>query len=1152
MKHLSTFGLCLLSMFLVLPSCVKEKSDFGVYPTITFTAQSLETRTHLGAPEDGKIPVLWCAGDEIWVRSASQEAATPGNRFTTSESAISSEGKVADFTGQAPENGPYVAVYPYSLVNAASDNETVVLDVPQNQTWLQDSFGDGANVSVACWASGKEMQFKNLAGVLKLNFTGSKTVKRIVVADNDPASVLWGTCTVGIDAGQSAVSSVKWANETAERNRLVLDCGEEGVALGQEAVSFCLVIPEGAFATGFTCTLYDELGEEVKSIITERSTKVKRSEIIKMAVIAPEELPFSGGSGTAEYPYLISTASDLVRLAALCNGSEAGSYNACYYKQVNDIDMDGVAVACIGNASDKAFKGNYDGQCHTISNLSPTPSGSNAAGMFGYTSGAVIKDLVIDGYTNNGTNGEQGVIAGHPVNTTFSGIKVDATVDFVKCACGGIAGYMEGGSITDCHVSGFLHNEDSDSFKGVSGVTCQGGIAGYVNKTTISECTFDGNVTGKAEQLGGIVGQMEGGSISDCEVLEGSTITGDNYYVGGIAGEIIGSGSIARCVVQAHVICWYPGAAGIVAWVQSADITDCVVGSHALVRSGMDKAGGIVAYIYHKDTAQTVNIDNCAVYCDVAASYSVGGIVGEYNPTNNASVVNISNCAYLGGEIINTGHAKSKGWTMVAGIVAWARMGSTTAKLNIVNCISDPSVIRCDFPYATEVDMGGFIGEQGGSNCDVNIQGSYSTLAYGSAFINGNKDIDNKYYNYAALIGLVNKTNFDHVYYIDSSVPAFGKANSGTSVDCSSLTIPQMTGGEMLSRLNNFCASYSGPLTLKNWVAGPEGYPVLDGMAPNPSKGKKKALRVSLIGDSLSTFDGYAPHGYHSSNAADGYRCHYPTTDGNVTSASQTYWYILTYELLSNAVWDTNLAFSGTATTRCTDASKSSQYWYGQDFCARYIENGGMGSPDIIIINGGANDWAHNCYNILGSQRLERYPASTPHRPDDAAMNAAYAVADAATTLEQAKALPDATFIEAYLKLIRMMTLQYPHVKIIVLIHDTLTPDVEESLLHIAQHYDNCRSVDLYAVNGFNDLGWNFEYLDKGYQPNMPKHDFDWNNIKTDDKRKNCSDHYSAKAMRFIANKIYNELGTWLESSATYNEGDNGSINDFDNLNGAW
>ena len=169
-------------------------------------------------------------------------------------------------------------------------------------------------------------------------------------------------------------------------------------------------------------------------------------------------------------------------------------------------------------------------------------------------------------------------------------------------------------------------------------------------------------------------------------------------------------------------------------------------------------------------------------------------------------------------------------------------------------------------------------------------------------------------------------------------------------------------------------------------------------------------------------------------------------------------------------------------------------------------------------------------------------------------MNAVYAVADACKTLDEARALPDATFVEAYVKLVKMMTLQYPYVKIVVLIHDTLTPDVEEAMLHIARHYaSHCRAVDLYQVNGFNDLGWNFEYLDKGFQPNMPKHDFDWSKkITTGDLRKNCSDHYSAVAMKFIAEKIYNEVGSWLEESAVYNENGSGSISDFENVNGNW
>ena len=68
----------------------------------------------------------------------------------------------------------------------------------------------------------------------------------------------------------------------------------------------------------------------------------------------------------------------------------------------------------------------------------------------------------------------------------------------------------------------------------------------------------------------------------------------------------------------------------------------------------------------------------------------------------------------------------------------------------------------------------------------------------------------------------------------------------------------------------------------------------------------------------------------------------------------------------------------------------------------------------------------------------------------------------------------------------------------------------------------------------------------------MPKHDFDWSSITTSgDLRQNCSDHYSAKAMRFIAEKIYNELGSWLEDYS-YNESGSGSIGNYDNINGAW
>lgn len=1153
-KHIAIPAvLTALSLFLQ-PSCnkVEEPKDPSEISRMSFTATQVETRTALDKITDGAYPILWRATDELWVRSASQKAGSDGARFKTADNALTDGGRTATFTGESANAGPYVAVYPFKAVRDGSTQEKIILDVPQEQAYVPNSFADGAYIALATMKeNGDPAEFSSPAGLLQLTVKGDAYVKKVELTGADSAFPLWGTCTVSV-SGAASSATAKWENESAARNKLTITC-QEAVRLNMnDYTTFYFVLPPGALAQGYAITLYDESGKSIRSIASEKGANIARNSVLKLDTVVLSDDGFSGGSGSESDPYLIAVPADIAQLAGFCNGNNADKYNAACYKLICDLEMQDVQTPCIGNLASRPFKGVFDGNGHALRNLAPTAADNGSAGLFGYLDGATVKDLTVEGYTNSGKINGQGVIAGTAKNATISGCHVNARVRFNHCATGGIVGEMEGGLVENCAVEGFLHNEEYDTFQGVTVCSVQGGIAGYLANGEIRGCSFKGDISCAGEQLGGIVGEIRNGTVTNCSVLDGSTVTGDNYYVGGIAGEILEGGSISGCSVSADVVCWYPGAAGIVAWVQSAEIKDCVVGSNATIRSGMDKAAGIVAYIYHKDTKQTVNIDGCTVYArTIAANYSVGGIVGDCQPNHNESVITVSNCAFTGGELINAGYHKSN-WSMSGGLFAWIHMGSATATVNIINCFSDPSVIRADFPQPLELDLGGFVGEQGGANGHVTIAGCYNTLTRSRVAINALGDIPSAYHNYGGAVGNPTKTDFDHVYYSNTLQP-LGTSNAGTATELTGLSQTAFTDGTLLNHLNAFRSAYTGPLTLKAWVASPNGCPVFEGMTANPSAGKQRPLRVSIIGDSLSTFDGYAPHGYHKSNAASGYRCHYPTSDGDVTSAAQTYWGILTRELLSNAVWDTNLAFSGTAVTRCTNTAYADKYWYGQDFCTRYIENGGMGSPDIVIINGGANDWAHNIYNILGNVKLARYPSTTPHRPGDDAMNAVYAVADACKTLEEAKGLPDGTFVEAYVKLVRMISLQYPHVKIIVLIHDTLTPDVEESLLHIADHYKaNCRAVDLYAVNGFNDFGWNFEYLAKGYQPNMPKHDLDWSKIvTTGDLRQNSSDHYSAKAMRFIAEKIYKETGAWLEEAA-WNDSAAGSISDFDNINGAW
>lgn len=100
---------------------------------------------------------------------------------------------------------------------------------------------------------------------------------------------------------------------------------------------------------------------------------------------------------------------------------------------------------------------------------------------------------------------------------------------------------------------------------------------------------------------------------------------------------------------------------------------------------------------------------------------------------------------------------------------------------------------------------------------------------------------------------------------------------------------------------------------------------------PFDMSGKK----VSIIGDSISTFEGYV---------VDGYPTHYPGAAGTtVTTVDKTYWDILFRA--TGATLERNAAYSGSS---ASDASRPSFF----ERCSRDI----LGEPDVIIVELGTND----------------------------------------------------------------------------------------------------------------------------------------------------------------------------------------------------
>lgn len=796
------------------------------------------------------------------------------------------------------------------------------------------------------------------------------------------------------------------------------------------------------------------------------------------------------GSGTAADPYRIVTAEDLLRLSELCNGeSTKDEYNDKHYLQCANIDMSSVpsAIYSIGrtyNGSDYSFRGTYDGAGYRISNLTVANyydgTTDSPCGLFGCTNGAVIKNITLSDVTLNGRGERVGSVVGYMRGGELSGCVLDSDLLGCNIHFGGIVGYLEGGTVSGCETKGTVKNMTNTTVNENVNWAITGGIVGIVEAGgKVADCTLSGNVSTLGKRIGGIVAQVADGTVENCRVNSGSEIFANNHSVAGIVGYLQGTSVVKGCSVEGAIGSNSAYIGGIVGYFEGGTVEECVLGSSGTVSTYQYDCGGIAGIIYTKIACV---IDACASYGDVKGLYNVGGIAGLTQTTDTTGDVNIINSVYRGGELHATG-CNSNYYSLLGGITGWLYTKGTT---NIINCYAAPREMHVS-STATYTGFAGITGFQN-SGSDCTITGCYSTVNKENIFVDGvplsEASLPKTYYG-----GIYGKctlgVHYSYLYY--DSIIGIGPGYSGITdlTNHQGLTPTLMTDGTLLRYLNTAAGVYNSSntgLTAREWVAGSDGYPTIAGITENPSPIVAAPKRVSVIGDSISTFRGYIEYGFPA---------HYPTTDGDVTLVKQTYWYKLIYDYMSNAKFDTNLSYSG------SEVSRNALQTYGPCFFERFEEYG-LGSPDIVLIHGGTNDYAHGVAALSTGYLIQGSAA-----PSESQMEALYAAAES-----DLSSLNDREFCSAYIKLICLIKQKYPNVKIVCIIGDYVSVGVQKSIKAIAEHY-GAGCVDLYAVNGFND------------QTYMPKHDYN------PDTGKGC--HPGAVAMEFIAEKIYSELGAWLE-----------------------
>jgi len=354
------------------------------------------------------------------------------------------------------------------------------------------------------------------------------------------------------------------------------------------------------------------------------------------------------GTAVAEEPVEISNATEL---------QDVRDDLGADYVLVDDIDLSGIEnFEPIGNVTgvpdfrlnrngeQDAFTGTFDGDGHTISNLTIDRPNDDGVGLFGVVDGSTLNEkVVIENVTLQNVDVSGGSRVGSLVGFNDEGeVRGSSTVgdvtgdEIVGGLVGGLTG--TGAEVRDSHAEvdvtsdgsaggfvadggdGDVHN--SSATGDVMGDTRVGGLAGYGSDIHDSNAT--GDVTGDS-RVGGLVGAKP-----YYNEIRGSKATGnvkgegEGTDIGGLVGDNRGN------VTDSHATGDVEGTrrvGGLIGFgrVGSAPVEGSVEDSHSTGDvTGVWLVGGLVGW-------NRIDVSDSYATGDVNGYVEVGGLVGENN-----------------------------------------------------------------------------------------------------------------------------------------------------------------------------------------------------------------------------------------------------------------------------------------------------------------------------------------------------------------------------------------------------------------------------------------------------------------------------------------------------------------------------------------
>lgn len=365
-------------------------------------------------------------------------------------------------------------------------------------------------------------------------------------------------------------------------------------------------------------------------------------------------LPDQEGEGTEDDPYILNNTNAFLKIGAMLRDGET-----VYFKLATDIDLDGTEWEPVNGEGKKIA---LDGQGHAIKNLS--------ASLFSVLEGSV-QNLIIDGVNISATNASCGVLAGlagsaeKPNAVVAKDITIkNAEISNTNNRVGGLIGYLLGGVVENVNVECT-----------VSGGQQIGGLIGRMEAGSLINCASSGDVTSTNYYSGGLVGYIETATVKGCSA-SGKVVNGSTGYsrVGGLIGQMQG-GSVENCYATGDVEGlghFGGGLIGVADTKATIDISTSYATGDVKLPQTNNKAGagGLLGYV----EKGTVTISNCYSTGAITARRWSAGFLGR----NNTGIVTITN-GYTKSDISGIALATAAGIVLgnnggtvsCSGFIAW-------------------------------------------------------------------------------------------------------------------------------------------------------------------------------------------------------------------------------------------------------------------------------------------------------------------------------------------------------------------------------------------------------------------------------------------------------------------------------------------------